>query len=69
MNAQAYIDADLPFFVIEENVENRLDKGDFEQVVSVSEMDKKIGVTTEPSFNPNKPKMCEECSLRLCDCM
>lgn len=69
MSAQAYIDADLPFFVIEENVENRLDKGDFEQVVSVSEMDKKIGVTTEPSFDPNTPEMCEECSLRLCDCM
>ena len=69
LSAQAYMDAGLPFFVIEENVENRLDKGDFEQVVSVSEMDKKIGVTTEPSFDPNKPKMCEECSLRLCDCM
>lgn len=69
IDAQAYIDADLPFFVIEENVENRLDKGDFEQVISVSEMDKKVGVTTEPNLDPNKPKMCEECSLRLCDCM
>ena len=69
MNAQAYIDAKLPFFVVEENVENRLDKGDFDQVISVSDMDQKVGVTTEPSVDPNKPKMCEECSLRLCDCM
>ena len=69
MDAQAYIDADLPFYVVEENVENRLDNGEFGQVVSVSEMDQNIGITTEPSFDPNKPKMCEECSLRLCDCM
>lgn len=69
IDAQAYIDADLPFFVVEENADNRLDEGDFDQVVSVSEMDKKIGITTEPEFDPNKPKMCEECSLRLCDCM
>lgn len=69
IDAQTYIDADLPFFVVEENPDNRLDEGDFDQVASVSEMDKKIGATTEPEFDPNKPKMCEECSLRLCDCM
>lgn len=69
IDARTYINADLPFFVVEENTDNRLDEGDFGQVVSVSEKDKKIGVTTEPNFDPSKPKMCEECSLRLCDCM
>lgn len=69
MDTQTYIDADLPFFVVEENADNRLDEGDFHHVVSVSEMHKKIGVTTQSEFNPNRPKMCEECLLRLCDCM
>lgn len=69
IDAQAYVHAGLPFFVVEENVENRLNKGDFDQVVSVSEMDQKVGITTEPGLDFNKPKMCEECSLRLCDCM
>lgn len=69
MDAQTYTDANLPFFVVEEDVDNRLDEGNFGQVDSVSGMDKKIGVSTEPEFDPNKPKMCKECSLRLCDCM
>lgn len=69
MDAQTYIDAKLPFFVVEEDADNRLDEGNLDQVASVSEMDKKIGVGTESDFDPNKPNMCEECSLRLCDCL
>lgn len=64
-----YVDANLPFFVVEEQVDNRVDGGDFGNVDSVAAMDKKKGVTTEPAFDPSQPKMCKECETRLCDCM
>lgn len=69
MDAKAYTDAGLPFYVVQEDVDNRLEEGDFENVNSVSAMDKKIGVTTEEEFDPMKPKMCTQCEKRLCDCM
>lgn len=69
IDASAYVEANMPFFVVEEQVENRVEGGDFNNVSSVSAMDKKIGVTTEPAFDPAKPKMCKECQMRLCDCM
>lgn len=69
MDAKAYTVAKLPFYVVQEDVDNRLDGGDFGNVLSVSEMDKKVGVTTEPEFDPSKPKMCKESSITLCDCM
>ena len=64
-----YVEANMPFFVVEEQVDNRVDGGDFGNVMSVSAMDKEKGVTVEPGFDPSKPKMCKECETRLCDCM
>lgn len=69
MDAKAYTDADLPFYVVQEDVDNRLEEGDFENVKSVSAMDKAFGVTTEEEFDPMKPRMCTQCEKRLCDCM
>jgi hypothetical protein len=69
MDAKGYVQAKMPFFVVETQVDNRVEGGDFRDVISVSAMDKKKGVTTEPEFDPSKPKMCKECETRLCDCM
>lgn len=69
LSAEEYVEANMPFFVVEEQVENRVEAGDFGNVVSVSAMDKEKGVTTEPEFDPTKPRMCKECETRLCDCM
>lgn len=59
----------MPFFVVEEQVDNRLDGGDFDNVISVSAMDKEKVVTTEQSFDPSRPRSCGQCETRLCDCM
>lgn len=69
MDVKAYSDAGLPCYLVQEDVDNRLEDGDFENVNSVSAMDKAIGVTTEEEFDPMKPKMCTQCEKRLCDCM
>lgn len=71
IDAMGYVGANMPFFVVEEQVDNRVEGGDFDNVASVSAMDKKIvGVATEePEFDPSKPRMCKECETRLCDCM
>ena len=69
IDAMGYVEANMPFFVVEEQVDNRVDGGDFDNVISVSAMDKEKGVTVEPTFDPSKPKMCKECETRLCDCM
>ncbi|CAN9264703.1 unnamed protein product [Alternaria alternata] len=68
-DAKAYAEAGGQFFVVEEKTDARLDKGDFDNVKSVSQMDRHIGISTEPEFDPTKPKMCTTCELRLCDCM
>lgn len=59
----------MPFFVVEEQVDNRVDGGDFDGVVSVSAMDEAKGVATESLFDPSKPTKCKTCERRLCDCM
>lgn len=69
LSAQEAVASNLPFFVVEEQVDNRLDGGDFNQVHSVSQMDKINGVASEPSFDPSQPTMCKSCEKRLCDCM
>jgi len=69
MDAKAYTDAGHSFYVVQEDVDNRLEEGDFENVNSVSAMDQAIGVTTVEEFDPMKPKMCTQCAKRLCDCM
>ncbi|CAN9310331.1 unnamed protein product [Alternaria alternata] len=69
MDAKAYIEAFGQFFVVEEKVDERLDGGDFDHLKCVSQMDQQVGISTEPEFDPTKPKMCTTCELRLCDCM
>lgn len=68
-DVKAYTEAGGQYFVVEEKVDERLDGGDFDNVKSVSQMDQHIGISTEPEFDPTKPKMCTTCELRLCDCM
>lgn len=61
--------AKLPFFVVEEQIDNRLDGGDFDSVKSVSKMDEAKGIASEPTLDPNQPVMCSSCEKRLCDCV
>jgi len=68
IDAKPYIDANRPYYVIHEDVDNQLDGGEFNNVPSDSEMNKKVGVITQPEFDPFKPKLCRECLVRLCDC-
>jgi hypothetical protein len=69
MDATEYTEANMPFYVVEEQVDNRVEGGDFENVISVSAMDKEKGVVTEPALDPSKPTMCRSCEVRLCDCV
>jgi hypothetical protein len=69
IDAKSYADSGGKFFVVEEQVDNRVDGGDFEGVKSVSQMDKHIGVNKEEEFDPTKPSMCRECQIRLTDCI
>ncbi|KAI4950449.1 hypothetical protein J4E91_004331 [Alternaria rosae] len=69
IDTKAYTEAGGQYFVVEEKVDERLDGGDFDNVKSVSQMDQHIGISTEPEFDPNKPKICTTCELRLCDCI
>lgn len=69
MDVKRYAKTGGQFWVVEEKVDERLDGGDFDSVKSVSQMDKHVGITTEPEFNPTRPKMCTTCEIRLCDCM
>ncbi|ENI00582.1 hypothetical protein COCC4DRAFT_53609 [Bipolaris maydis ATCC 48331] len=69
MDVKRYAKTGGQFWVVEEKVDERLDGGDFNNVKSVSQMDKHVGITTEPEFNPVRPKMCTTCEMRLCDCI
>ena len=72
ITARAYADAGLPFYVIEEDAENRLDGSvTLGTVKSVSQMDKQVGVDDSgaPSLDTKTPKRCGVCKIRLCDCM
>ncbi|XP_014558657.1 hypothetical protein COCVIDRAFT_24905 [Bipolaris victoriae FI3] len=69
IDAKRYAKTGGQFWVVEEKVDERLDGGDFDSVKSVSQMDKHVGITTEPEFNPTRPKMCTTCEIRLCDCI
>ncbi|KAF2651365.1 hypothetical protein K491DRAFT_781939 [Lophiostoma macrostomum CBS 122681] len=69
IEVQSYVNAGGQFYVVEEQVDNRVEGGDFGNVKSVSQMDSQIGVSTEEEFDPTKPKMCTFCKIRLCDCI
>jgi hypothetical protein len=68
MDAETYAKSNLPFYVVEEQPENRLEGGDFHNVKSVSAMDKEKEVVKEQSLDPTKPTQCQ-CGIRLCDCV
>lgn len=72
ITAQTYIDAGLPLFAIEEEVDRRLDgEENLKGVKSVSMMDEVVGIGSgsDAEINPSKPKKCEICGIRLCDCV
>jgi hypothetical protein len=72
ITAKDYADAGQPFFIVEEDTENRIDGSEtLDAVKSVSEMDKQIGVDTTgaSSADTKVPKQCGVCKVRLCDCM
>jgi hypothetical protein len=69
MGAYDYVIEKLPFFVVGEQIDDRLDGGDFDNLKSVSQMDEIKGMASEPSFDPSQPLLCKTCERRLCDCM
>jgi hypothetical protein len=69
MSVYEAIQAELPFFAVEEQIDNRLEGGGFDNVKSVSKMDETKGITSEPYLDPNQPAMCSSCEKRLCDCV
>jgi hypothetical protein len=68
IDAETYAKSNMPFFVLEEKPDERLEGGDFDNVKSVSAMDKEKGVSEEQSLDPTKPVQCQ-CEVRLCDCV
>jgi hypothetical protein len=48
MDAYEYIGKRLPFFVVNEQIDDRLDGGGFEDIKSVSQMDEDNGANSEP---------------------
>jgi hypothetical protein len=72
ITAKAYNDQGFHVFLLEEEVDGRLDSGNpLKGVKSVSMIDKETGIDgiSEATFDPLKPKKCQTCELRLCDCM
>lgn len=72
LTPQAYKEAGLPFYVLEEEIDNRIDGGQaLKEVKSVSTMDKEVGVGSgsDTTGDTLRPKGCEICKVRLCDCM
>ncbi|KAI9886853.1 MAG: hypothetical protein M1823_001352 [Watsoniomyces obsoletus] len=69
ITAEHYTELGLPFFVIEEERDQRIDGGDaLKEVKSVSAMDKKVGLE-DAALNQVEPGICKGCSIRLTDCM
>lgn len=69
IDTEMYLKANFPFYVVEEQVDNRLEGGEFDDVKSVSALDKEKGINTESIFDPSKPTRCSECKIRICHCM
>ncbi|KAI4960067.1 hypothetical protein J4E86_001686 [Alternaria arbusti] len=67
IDAKAYTEAGGQYFVVEEKVDERLDRGAFDNVKSVSQMDQHIGISTEPEFDPTKPKIIRPCDHQFCN--
>jgi hypothetical protein len=72
ITANMYKHLGLPVFLLEENVDGRIDGGSpLKGVKSVGTMDKQmdIGSSSDPIFDPLKPRKCGTCGVRLCDCV
>lgn len=67
IDAETHAKQNHAFYVVEEQQDNRLGGGDFDNVKSVSAVDEERG-TTEQSLDPTKPTPCQ-CEIRLCDCV
>ncbi|KAF8540479.1 hypothetical protein BDD12DRAFT_804492 [Trichophaea hybrida] len=69
ITAKDYADAGLPFFVIEEDPDNRIDGSEtLDAVKSVSKMDEQIGVDTSgaSSTDTKAPKRVRPCNHQFC---
>ena len=67
INVHDIVITKLPFIVMEEQIDNRLEGGDFDDVKSVRKMDEAKGVAPEPTLDPSQPVICS-CEKRLsCD--
>lgn len=72
ITANMYNNLKLPVFLLEEELNDRVDGGNsLKGIQSVSAMDKKMGIdgSSDTTFDPLKPKKCGTCEVRLCDCM
>lgn len=68
IDVKGYAEGGGQFFVIEEQPENRLEGGDFEDIKSVSALDKEKAVPAEAELDPTTPMQCK-CGIRMCDCV
>lgn len=74
LDVKAYAEAGGQFFVVEEDVEGRIEGGEFEDIKSVSAINKQILAgkgkgRKEEEFDPMMARMCKGCEIRLCDCI
>jgi hypothetical protein len=72
ITVKTYKDLGLPVFLLEEEVDGRVDAGNpLKGVKSVSMMDKEMGIdsSSEVTFDLLKPKKSRTFEARLCDCM
>ncbi|KIW86331.1 hypothetical protein Z517_01727 [Fonsecaea pedrosoi CBS 271.37] len=67
IDAMGYVEEGGAFFVVEEQPENRVDGGDFDNVKSVSAMDQQKGVQSEPSLDPSQPTRVRPCDHQFCN--
>jgi hypothetical protein len=68
IDAETYAKTELPLYVVEERPDERLEGGDFDNVKSVSAMDKHKGLIEEHPLDPTLLTECK-CGVRLCDCV
>ncbi|KAL4766664.1 uncharacterized protein BDW70DRAFT_155322 [Aspergillus foveolatus] len=71
ITTEEYIEAGIPFYVVDEDPDQRLDgSATLAGVKSISAMDNEVGVDeADTEFDPLKPKRCATCAVRLCDCI
>lgn len=72
VTAKSYADAGQPFWLVDEERDGRLEPSQtLAAVQSVSNMDREARVTEDhgEDIDPLKPRKCQTCSTRLCDCV